>query len=61
MYIYKYQRPIQNLTKSFKRFLRILLLLCCSRFRLIILKQKFTCNFQGAKIEKELSRVQSNI
>ena len=52
MYIYKHQKPTQNSTKAFKRFLRILLLFCRSRFCVIILEQKFRCKFQGVKIEK---------
>ena len=39
--MYKYKKTTQKLTKAFERFLRILLQLCRSRFRLIISEQKF--------------------
>ena len=52
--IYKYQKTTQKLTKAFERFLRILLQLCRSRFRLIISEQKFRCKSQG-KIWKSAS------
>ena len=58
---YKYQKTTQKLTKAFERFLRILLQLCRSRFRLIISEQKFGCKSQGTGVEKELFRTQSGI
>ena len=61
IYIYKYQKNTQKLTKAFERFLRILLQLCRSRFRLIISEQKFRCKSQGTGVEKELFRTQSSI
>ena len=58
-YIYKYHKTTQNSKKLFEHFLRILLQLCRSRFRLIISEQKFRCKFQGTGVEKELPRTQS--
>ena len=57
----KYKKNTQKLTKASKRFLRILLQLCHSRFCLIISEQKFRCKSQGMGIEKELFRTQSGI
>ena len=58
---YKYQKTNQKLTKAFERFLRILLQMCRSRFRLIISEQKFRCKSQSTGVEKELFRMQSGI
>ena len=58
---YKYQETTQKLTKTFKRFLRILLQLGLCRFRLIISEQKFRSKSQGTGVLKELFRTQSGI
>ena len=50
-----------KLTIGFERFLRILLQLCRSRFRLVISEQKFRCKSQGTGVDKELFRKQSGI
>ena len=58
---YKYQKTTKKLAKALKRFLRILLQLCCSRFRLIISEKKLRCKFQDTGVEKKLFRAQSDI
>ena len=58
---YKYQKTTQKLTEAFERFLRILLQMCRSRFRLIISEQKFRCKSQSTGVENELFRTQSGI
>ena len=58
---YEYHKTTQKLTKVYERFLRILLQLCRSRFRLIISEQKFRCKSQGTGDEKELFRMQSGM
>ena len=55
---YKYKKITQKSAKAFERFLRILLRLCRSRFRLIILERNFKCKSEGAGVEKELFRKQ---
>ena len=59
--VYKYKKTAQKSIKAFERFLRILLQLCRSRFRLIISEQKLRCKSQDTGVEKELFRTQSGI
>ena len=59
---YKYKKKnTQKLAKAFERFLRIVLQLCRSIFRLIISEQKYRCKSHGTGVEMELSRMQSGI
>ena len=53
-----YKKNTQKLAKAFERFFRILLQLCRSRVRLIILEEKFRCK---SRVQKDHFRMQSSI